>query len=126
MLLTYKLKHGRDFSSELKKAFGVAEFAVKNPKCRSSKQVSDYGLPSAISNQILKKYGNQKTIKAVHDPDAKPDKKPEWCEGHVCIACLRDKGVSCPHFAYSEAQKKINKKFRKMIRKHYGLVKKHG
>ena len=66
MLLTYKLKHGRDFSSELKKAFGVAEFAVKNPKCRSSKQVSDYGLPSAISNQILKKYGNQKTIKAVH------------------------------------------------------------
>ena len=66
MLLTYKLKHGRDFSSELKKAFGVAEFAVKNPKCRSSKQVSDYGLPSAISNQILKKYGNQKKIKEVH------------------------------------------------------------
>ena len=67
MLLTYKLKHDRDFSEELKKAFGVAEFAVKNPKCRSSKQVSDIGLPSAISNQILKKYGHQKTIKEVHN-----------------------------------------------------------
>ena len=66
MLLTYKLKHGRDFGSELEKAFGIAEFAVKNPKCRSSKQVSDYGLPSTISNQILKKYGNQKKIKEVH------------------------------------------------------------
>jgi putative transposase len=66
MLLTYKLKHGRDFSEELEKAFRVAEFAVENPKCRSSKQVSDIGLPSAISNQILKKYGHQKTIKEVH------------------------------------------------------------
>jgi len=67
MLLTYKLKHGQNFNAELEKAFRVAEFAVQNPKCRSSKQVSDIGLPSAISNQILKKYGNQKTIKEVHN-----------------------------------------------------------
>jgi putative transposase len=33
MLLTYKLKHGRDFSAELEKAFRIAEFAVKSPKC---------------------------------------------------------------------------------------------
>jgi putative transposase len=66
MLLTYKLKHGRDFSSELEKAFSVAEFAVKNQKCRSSKLVSDIGLPSVVSNQILKKYGHQKTIREVH------------------------------------------------------------
>jgi putative transposase len=67
MLLTYKLKHEQDFSDELKKAFRVAEFAVQNPKCRSSKQVSNIGLPSSVSNQILKKYGNQKTIKKVHN-----------------------------------------------------------
>ena len=75
---------------------------------------------------FLKNWKKHRHPNPDYDPDAKPDKKPEWCEGHVCIACLRDKGVSCPHFAYSEAQKKINKKFRKMIRKHYGLVKKHG
>lgn len=66
MLLTYKLKHGRNFGDELEKAFRVAEFAIENPKCRSSKQVRDIGLPSVISNQILKKYGHQKTIKEVH------------------------------------------------------------
>lgn len=66
MILTYRLRHNRDFSEELDKAWQVAEFAVKNPKCRSSKWVSIIGLSSTISNQILKKYGNQKNIKKVH------------------------------------------------------------
>ena len=84
MLLTYKFKHGRDFSTELAQAFEVAESVVVPvhyctrycfpggkykkmiSKCRSSASVKNIGLPSAISNQILKKYGNQKKIKNVH------------------------------------------------------------
>lgn len=86
MILTYKIRHERDFNDELKRAFQIAKFVVNPPKShvtrysipggkfvisknksRSSKDVKDFKLPSAISNQILKKYGNQKTIKQVHN-----------------------------------------------------------
>jgi putative transposase len=67
MILTCKLKHDRDFSDELKRAFVIAKFAVDNPRCRSSKAVKEFGLPSAVSNQILMKYGHQKNIKRVHN-----------------------------------------------------------
>ena len=67
MILTFKLKHNRDFGEELKRAFDVAGFAVNNPHCRSSRVVKEVGLPSAISNQILMKYGHQKNIKRVHN-----------------------------------------------------------
>ncbi len=51
MILTYKVKHSRDFYEELLKAKKVAIFGIEN-KVLSSKDVSQFGLKSAISNQI--------------------------------------------------------------------------
>jgi len=67
MILTYKVKHNRDFTEELRKAKQVAEFAVNNKFKTSSKLVSHIGLKSVLSNQILRKYGRNKTIKVVHN-----------------------------------------------------------
>ena len=68
MILTRKVKHGKDLSNELAKAKIVANFAINNRDKRSSKDVKDIGLPAAISNQILRKYGKNKkcnTVKSV-------------------------------------------------------------
>jgi len=64
----YHVKHRRNFNDFLDKAELVAKYAVanrRNKKLLSSKYVKDIGLPSAISNQILRKYGNSKNIKEV-------------------------------------------------------------
>ena len=70
MILTYKLRHNRDFSTELKLAFGVAEFVVgnkiKSPNTRFVREIRGT-LPSAVACQVMKKYGNQKKIKSVHN-----------------------------------------------------------
>lgn len=73
MNLTYRVKHKYDISDLLVKSKQVAEFAVFNRDLMrrgntyigSSKLVSHIGLPSYISNALMKKYGNNKKIKFV-------------------------------------------------------------
>ena len=64
-ILTYKIKHGKDFSEELYKALLVAKYSIKNKNCRTTKAVKHIGLKACIANQILRKYGSNYKAKEV-------------------------------------------------------------
>lgn len=91
LLLTFKIKHNRDFSNELWKARRIAEFAIKT-RSQSSADVKHLGLKSAIANQILRKYGRNKQCKRVRSvkltvpgQSVKVDKQRK----RLYIPCLR-------------------------------------
>jgi putative transposase len=95
MILTSKFRHNRDFRDELKKAFEVAEFTVLN-KIRSpnSAFVKDIrgGLPAIIACQVMRKYGQQKNIRKVHNVNLTiPGKKIYRFEDthSIWIPCLK-------------------------------------
>ena len=60
MIVTYQFTHHKNFSTLLNAAKLIADYAVStkgNLKVQTSKYVKQFGVPSAISNQILRKYG---------------------------------------------------------------------
>ena len=65
MKVTYLVNHNRDYTTELAKARLVAEWAIQNKFQTSSKHVKHIGLKSAISCQILRKYGRNKKCKSI-------------------------------------------------------------
>jgi putative transposase len=89
MILTYKVKHNRDFKRELVLARKVAEFALTTTSW-SSAQVKHIGLKSTIACQILKKYSRNKTIKEVHNVNlAIPSQGIKRNGNNLHISCLK-------------------------------------
>lgn len=110
-ILTYKIKHGKDFSVQLRQAKKLAEFSIQNRQCRSSKDVRQFGLPSAISNQVLRKYGKNKKTKTVHKVNlCVPGQSIKFDKNIVIIHCL---GLSIPFYHQVEKvlQAEISKDF---------------
>lgn len=92
MLLTFKVKHNLDLSDQLAKARKVAEFAVVTGS-KTSKDVKRFGLPSAISNQVLRKYGRGKTKKVSKPILPVPGQSCRLIDGFLRIPCL---GLAVP------------------------------
>ena len=65
MILTYKIKHDRDFSSEIRKAKKIAKFAINNRDRLSTRHVAHIGLKSVIANQILREYGRNRKCETI-------------------------------------------------------------
>lgn len=89
MILTFKVRHGQNFSLELQKARQIAEFALAT-KTRSSKNVKQFGLKSAIANQILRKYSSNKRLKRIRSVKLTVPSQSIKIEGdELKIPCLK-------------------------------------
>ena len=89
MILTFKVRHGKDLSLELRKARQIAEFALKT-KARSSKDVKQFGLKSAIANQVLRKYSRNRKLKRAGSVKLTvPSQRIRPEETQLQIPCLR-------------------------------------
>jgi len=89
LILTFKVRHGKDLATELQKARQIAEFALKTG-ARSSKDVKQFGLKSAIANQILRKYSRNRKLKRIGSvkltvPSQSIQVKGNWLK----IPCLK-------------------------------------
>jgi len=90
MILTYKVKHGRDFTTELGKARKIAKFAIVNRDKLSTKSVKHIGLKAAISNQILRKYGRNKKAESITSVNlVVPNYHIRNTGTHITIPCLK-------------------------------------
>ena len=91
MILTFKVKHEHDFSQQLQQAKLIAKFAIKNKDKLSSANVSHFGLKSAISNQILRKWGRGKTKKVSRVKLVVPGQsiRTDIISATIRISCLK-------------------------------------
>jgi putative transposase len=104
MILTYKVKHGRDFSRELGLAKKVADYAVLN-KSQSSKDVKHIGLKSMIANQILRKYSRSKTVKEARSVNLSiPSQGVRIVGKDIIVPCLK---LEIP-ITFSQPFEKVN------------------
>jgi putative transposase len=91
-ILVVKIKHNTNLSVELDKAVIIANFAIKNRDKLSSANVSHIGLPSAISNQILRKYGRNKQCKTINEKNIKliaPSQSVKIIDNNIIITPLK-------------------------------------
>ena len=89
MILTYKIKHERNFSHELELAKKIAWHGLHTGN-RSSADVKHIGLKSMISNQILKKYSNHKTLKNVKSVKLTiPNQGIKIKENKIYLPCVK-------------------------------------
>lgn len=89
MILTYKIKHGRDFGIELSLAKKVADFAIRE-RTLSSKDVKHIGLKSMIANQILRKYAKNRNAKQVNSVKlAIPSQGIKVINNEIRMPCLK-------------------------------------
>ena len=90
MILTYKVKHNRDFTTELKKAKKIAKFAISNRDKLSTKYVKHIGLKAAISCQILRKYGRNKKAKVASSVNLIIPNQHIYVDNtHITMTCLK-------------------------------------